>query len=101
MKKTVEKFEGNENVEFLFVNTWERVENKIKNAADFVKSTEYPFHVLMDVENKVVADFKVSGIPTKFIIDGNGNIRFQSVGFGGDTEELVSEVETMIGLASE
>ncbi len=37
----------------------------------------------MDDQNEVVEKFGVQGIPTKFIIDGNGKIRFQSVGFSG------------------
>jgi thiol-disulfide isomerase/thioredoxin len=101
MKLAVEKFQNDEGVEFLFINTWERVENKIDNAAQFVSDNNYPFHVLMDTENKVVSDYGVSGIPTKFIIDGKGNIRFKSVGFGGNTEHLVDELSVMISLAKE
>ncbi|MCF8243100.1 MAG: TlpA family protein disulfide reductase, partial [Melioribacteraceae bacterium] len=98
MKKAVEKFSDDENVHFLFVNTWENVDDKVKNAKDFITNNNYPFHVLMDTENKVVTDFKVSGIPTKFIIDGNGNIRFKSVGFGGNTDHLVDELSAMISM---
>ena len=59
----------------------------------------YDFHVLMDTEDKVVSDFSVSGIPTKFIIDGKGNVRFKSVGFAGNDDALVDELSTMIELA--
>ena len=98
MKLTVEKFTGNENVEFLFVNSWERVDDKKKNAADFISANDYPFQVLLDEDNKVITDFKVSGIPTKFIIDKNGNIRFKSIGFDGNTDQLVEEISAMISL---
>ncbi|MEO7264022.1 MAG: TlpA disulfide reductase family protein, partial [Ferruginibacter sp.] len=100
MKKAVEKFHANENVKFLFVDTWENVDDKLKNAKDFMTKKGYPFYVLMDYDNKMVEDFKVSGIPTKFIIDKNGNIRFKSIGFGGNTDELVDEISTMIELSS-
>jgi thiol-disulfide isomerase/thioredoxin len=100
MKKAVEKFHANENVKFLFVDTWENVDDKLKNAKDFMTKKGYPFYVLMDNDNKMVEDFKVSGIPTKFIIDKNGNIRFKSIGFGGNTDELVDEISTMIEIAS-
>jgi hypothetical protein len=52
----------------------------------------------MDEENKVIELFKVSGIPTKFIIDGEGNIRFKSVGFPGTDEQLVDEMDMMISM---
>lgn len=98
MKQAVEKYENNDEVKFLFVNTWENVEDKKSNAQQFIKKNDYPFHVLLDKETKVVSKFKVSGIPTKFVIDKTGSIRFKSVGFSGNTEELVKELETMIEL---
>ena len=98
MAAAQEKLSQTENVKFLFVNTWERVEDKTKNVTDFLKKTKYPFHVLIDEKNEVVADFGVEGIPTKFIIDKNGKIRFKSVGFSGNAEELVNELTEMINL---
>ncbi len=98
MKKAIEKYENDSWVKFLFINTWERVEDKTKNAADFIAKNDYPFHVLVDDENKVIEKYKVSGIPTKFIIDSEGNIRFKSVGFAGSDDKLVEELSTMISL---
>ncbi len=100
MNKALAKYKDNENVKFLFVDTWENVEDKLKNAQEFMAKKKYPFYVLMDNENKMVEDFKVSGIPTKFIIDKEGKIRFKAVGFSGNDDELVDEVSTMIELAS-
>jgi hypothetical protein len=59
----------------------------------------YPFYVLMDNDNKMVADFNVSGIPTKFVIDKEGKIRFKSIGFSGSDDALMDELTTMIELA--
>ncbi len=98
MKKTVEKFANDNSVEFLFVNTWENVEDKKANAEKFIKENNYPFHVLLDSENRVVEEYKVQGIPTKFIIDKNGKIRFKSVGFSGTDEALVDELSAMISM---
>jgi hypothetical protein len=53
----------------------------------------------MDVDNKVIGAYKVDGIPTKFVIDPQGNIRFKSVGFGGGPDALVEELSMMIDLA--
>lgn len=99
MNKALTKYKGDENVKFLFVDTWENVENKLQNAKDFMTSKKYPFYVLMDNDNKMVEDFKVSGIPTKFVIDKEGKIRFKAVGFNGNDDALVDELTTMIELA--
>ena len=85
-----------QNVAFLFINSWERVADTKKNASDFIKKNNYNFHVLLDDENKVIGDYDVSGIPTKFIIDKNGMIRFKSIGFEGSTEGLSDELSVMI-----
>jgi peroxiredoxin len=84
----------------VFVDTWQTEENKKQNAVDFMKKNNYPFHVLLDNDNKVVADFKVNGIPTKFIIDKTGNIRFKSIGFSGNDEALVDEINMMVEMSS-
>jgi peroxiredoxin len=98
MKRAVEKYAQDAEVRFLFINAWERMENKAKkkNAADFIAQNKYPFHVLLDLDNKVIEAYKVEGIPTKFIIDKNGKIRFQSIGFDGNTDKLVEELGAMI-----
>lgn len=98
MKKAVQKYQNNTSVAFLFVNTWERVENIKMNAKDFITKNEYPFHVLLDDKNEVIEKYKVSGIPTKFIIDGNKNIRFMSVGYSGSEDQLVEELSAMISM---
>lgn len=96
MKRAVEKFKDDPSVEFLFVNTWQKEESKKKNAQDFITKNNYPFHVLLDVEDKVVEKFKVTGIPTKFVVDKNGRIRFKSVGYGGNDEKMIKELSLMI-----
>ena len=98
MKKAVEKFSDVPTVKFLFVNSWERVGDKKENAEKFITKNDYPFHVLLDDKNEVIEKFKVSGIPTKFVVDGNGNIRFMSVGFQGTEDQLVEELSIMISM---
>lgn len=101
MQQAQNKFKDDPNVQFLFVDTWERVEDKAKAAGDFIQSKGYPFHVLLDLEDKVVASYGVSGIPTKFVVDKNGKIRFKSIGYSGSAETLVDELTAMIELAKE
>ena len=101
MQQAQTKFKDDPNVQFLFVDTWERVDDKAKAAGDFIQSKGYPFHVLLDLEDKVVASYGVSGIPTKFVVDKNGKIRFKSVGYSGSPEALVDEMTAMIELVKE
>ena len=100
MQKMVTKYKDDPNVKFVFIDTWEREENKLKNASEFIDKNKYSFHVLMDNDDKVVAEFKVEGIPTKFVIDKNGMIRFKAVGFDGSDDKLISELTAMIDMAS-
>ncbi len=99
MNKAISKFKDRDDVKFLFVDTWENVENKLDNAKTFMEKKGYPFHVIMDTEDKVVADYGVSGIPTKFIIDKQGNIRFKAIGFSGTDEGVIEEITAMIELS--
>lgn len=101
MQKMVNKYKDKQDVKFIFIDTWENGENKEKNAADFITSNKYSFHVLMDNDNKVVEQFKVEGIPTKFVIDREGMIRFKSVGFDGSDDKLMKELTAMIDMASD
>lgn len=106
MQLAVTKFKDNPNVKFLFVDTWENGDDYLPGVKQFIADNKYTFHVLMDEKNadgkqaKVVTAFDVQGIPTKFIIDGQGNIRFKHVGFSGTAEGLLDEVSAMIDMTS-
>lgn len=99
MQQALDQYKEDADVAFVFVDTWERAEDKAKNAGDFIKSKGYTFNVLLDNDDQVVSSFGVSGIPTKFILDKNGKIRFKSVGYSGSSEALVEEISAMIDLA--
>lgn len=99
MQKMVNKYKDKPDVRFVFIDTWEQGEKKEKNAVDFMTSKKYTFHVLMDNDNKVVEQFKVNGIPTKFVIDKDGVIRYKSVGYNGSDDKLISELTAMIEMA--
>lgn len=107
MQKAVDKYKSNPNVVFLFINTWQKEKDREKVVQDFMDENPYTFNVLLDTKNKenpqvfdVVNAYKVSGIPTKFVIDGKGNIRFKKTGFGGSAEATVKELETMIEMVN-
>jgi thiol-disulfide isomerase/thioredoxin len=92
------------NVVFLFIDTWEKVDNYLPGVKKFIANNKYTFHVLVDEkgkdkrQSKVVSSYNVDGIPTKFVIDQNGNIRFKYIGYSGSTQAVVNEVSAMIEL---
>ncbi len=96
MQKAVNKYEKTEDVAFVFIDTWESGEKKEENAKKFIDGKGYTFNVLMDNDNKMVGDYEVSGIPTKFILDKEGNIRFKSSGFNGNDDALVDEISIVV-----
>ena len=106
MQKAVVAHKDNPNVEFLFIDTWERQapDVRMKEVTEFIADNEYDFHVLMDekVEDsndfEVVDSYGVSGIPTKFVVGPDGRIKFKSVGWNGNTDKLAEELAIMIQL---
>jgi thiol-disulfide isomerase/thioredoxin len=100
MQKMVTRYKDDPNVKFVFIDTWEKGDDKMKNAADFIAANKYTFHVLLDNEDKVVAEYKVDGIPTKFVVDKNGMIRFKAIGFDGSDDKLIQELTAMIEMAA-
>ena len=105
MKKAVEKFQSDPDVKFLFIHTWEKEDSAKFNAKKYIVDNNFPFEVLMDLRdsegiNKVVEDYKVSAIPTKFVIDKKGNIRFKFTGASGGDDAVVEEIVAMIELAN-
>ena len=108
MQMAVDKFSDNEDVKFLFVNTMESGPNRIEDVRKFIADNEYSFHVVMDQPEqegsrnfKTADDYSVPGIPTKAIIGPDGKLRFKKIGFGGNNEQMVQELEIMIDLLKE
>jgi len=106
MQLAVTKFKDNPNIKFVFIDTWETSDNYQDMAKKFIAGNKYSFKVLEDEkgsdgrQSKTVTAYGVDGIPTKFVLDGNGNIRFIHVGFEGSAEGVDDDVSTMIDLAA-
>lgn len=106
MQMAVDKYKGDADVVFLFIHTWERGEADAAAATaaakKYIVDNHYGFRVLMDLKdaetgvNKVVDAYGIQGIPTKFILDKSGNVRFQITGFSGGNEAAVEELSAMI-----
>ena len=52
----------------------------LSTVKSFIDSNKYNFKVLLDTDNSVATKYNISGIPTSYFIDVNGNITSKSVG---------------------
>lgn len=104
MQKAVDKYKDNDNVEFLFVDTFESGDTRLEDVSKFIENNNYSFNVLIDdikegTNQHIVANaYNISGIPTKVIIGPSGKLKFKSVGFGGSNDKLMMEIDAMISL---
>ncbi len=110
MKKAVEQYQDNENVEFVFVNTLENgsMEERKERVSNFLEEKDYPFWVVMDepVKEKLrtfktAQDYGIEGIPTKIILGPDNKIKFKKVGYSGNNDKLLKEIEMMVELIEE
>ncbi len=105
MKAAMEKFQNNPDVKFLYIHTWEKEAGATDSAKSYVTRSNFPFHVLMDLKNAdglnaVVESYKVTSIPTKFVIDKEGRVRFRFSGFSAGEDAAIEEIVAMVELAS-
>lgn len=97
MQDAMKRFEKDEDVKFLFVNTWEVGDDGDGKVRKFITDNKYPFEVLVDLPDyKVCGAYQVNGIPAKFVIDKEGNIRFRFSGYNGSNESTTEEVSAMV-----
>jgi len=103
MQAAVNKYANDDEVEFLFIDTWQREENYKELVEEFIAKNNYNFHVLFDEmkdrSKATVTAYGIQGIPAKVIIDKEGFIRFQNSGSESNVEKLVKELDTKIALA--
>ncbi len=74
------------------------VDEKAPNMDKFLKKHPVSFTVVRDGERKLVAAVSPETMPTSFILDGTGKVRFLHGGFHGETtrKEYLSEIETLL-----
>ncbi len=74
------------------------VDEKLANATQFVRNLRPPFATLHDREQKLVQAVAVPTMPTTYVLDRDGRVRFMHQGYrGGDTDkELRKQIETLL-----
>lgn len=73
------------------------VDDTPKGIPDFVKETGVSFPVVWDKNHAVAGQYNPTTMPTSFIIDQNGIVRFVHAGFhSGDEKKLESQIESLL-----
>jgi thiol-disulfide isomerase/thioredoxin len=95
MKQAKDKYADNPDVEFLFVNTFERVGEDQWNShvQNFISKRGFQYlNPPLDIGNQTALAYGVEGIPAKFCIDPEGKIKHKSTGFLGTSEAVYNEM---------
>lgn len=98
MQQVQNAYHNRSDVQFFFINSWERSQEKRQHVADFIAKKGYHFNVLMDEDNRVISAYQVSSIPTKFIIDKQGRIRFKSIGHENSPALTIRQMQIIIDM---
>lgn len=103
MQVALDKYSDNDQVAFLFVNTWETKADFKEQVQKLLKDNGYTFHVVYDeitAENPelLAKRLNLSGIPAKFFLDRTGKVRFKSSGSSPDKNIILEEVSAKIEL---
>jgi len=108
MQNIKKRYENDENVKFLFINTMQNQSEAIvkKDVNDFLSKHNYQFDVYKDSKTKAnsypIADaFKVQAIPFKFIIDEKGFIRYKIKGYEGNLDSEETKLMAMIKMVKQ
>jgi thiol-disulfide isomerase/thioredoxin/muramidase (phage lysozyme) len=105
MKMAQDMYANDDNVKFLFIDTWESIPNYKEAVAKFVKENNYDFEVLFDdvidptTKMNIAAIYGVTGIPAKFIIDVEGKIRYAKSGSRPEPDFVRIEMKELIEAA--
>lgn len=75
------------------------VDQNKRDMADFLKKNPVSFAVLRDAAQKLVARVDVAAMPSSFLLDGQGKVRFIHTGFHGveTRKEYERQIESLLG----
>lgn len=91
-KDIIDRFKGED-----FILLPVSVDDDPDKVADFMKKNGYTFPVAVDPGRKVYGMFAEKYIPRNFIINRDGTIAFQTVGYEADEfDDLVKDIEKLL-----
>ena len=85
---------GNKGLVIIAVN----VDEERSKMEAFLKTTPADFTVVRDAAQKLVEAVEVESMPTSFVLDANGRVKFIHVGYVGDEtrKEYIREIEELL-----
>lgn len=105
MQAAVDKYKD-QPVDFLFIDSWESQADEQQRkelVQKFATKKGFRFDILLDksrggdpVKYDVIEQYKVKGIPAKFIIDKKGIVRYALSGFDGNFDASLIELSMLI-----
>lgn len=73
------------------------VDEQVKDVTSYLQGQTIPFVVTLDPEGKLAEQFNVPGMPTSYLIDAKGQIRFRHVGFrAADANKLEQAIAQVL-----
>lgn len=73
------------------------LDSEPEKADQFLSKVPADFTIAMDPEGKIAELFQVKGMPTSYLIDRQGNLRLQHIGFRQkDTEKLEAKIKNLL-----
>ena len=101
LQKVYEAYQYYKNVAFLAINSTERATGAFREilVKKFMSDNKCSLPVAYDEGSAVSAKYEIEGIPTTYVIDREGKIRFKTVGFsnGNDfVDELTQQIAVLI-----
>jgi len=74
------------------------VDQQTSDAYEFMKRYPASFRVVFDPKGQIAEQYKVNGMPSTFLFDRRGRVRFQHIGFrSGDKAKYSQELEQLLG----
>lgn len=96
MQKIYDQYKNRNDVVFMIMNSGSK--NSLQDAMEWVKQHDFTFPVYYN-DRKLAEAFNVTTIPSTFVIDVEGKIRYKTVGFEGPIMEakLALAIKDVIG----
>jgi len=74
------------------------VDNELENVRSFLKKYDLKLQALWDPRKKVVGAYGVEKMPSSYLIDRNGVIRFVHLGYSAEElKRIEAEIDEMLG----
>lgn len=86
-------FSGRDDVVVLAIN----LDENPKDAKDFVRQLDVTYKILADKDGVIPESFGVNAMPTSYVIDKSGVIRYVHSGYkSGDVNKIKAEIEKLL-----